>query len=66
MRGPDWSDQEDELLRALFPRAPWQTLLAAIPQRTKSAINVRCSTFGNSPRLAAAAPGRAAAHGKNA
>jgi hypothetical protein len=38
-----WRTEEDNLLRMLWPSASWETLLAALPDRTPSSINVRAS-----------------------
>ncbi|MFP4641348.1 MAG: hypothetical protein ACLFPU_04090 [Dehalococcoidia bacterium] len=38
-----WQPDEDNLLRMLWPSSSWETLLAALPGRTKEAINQRAS-----------------------
>lgn len=38
-----WSKEEDNLLKMLWPTAPWEALLGALPNRTAESINQRAS-----------------------
>ncbi len=38
-----WSPEETKLLRMLWPSAPWETILAALPGRNKTAIYMRAA-----------------------
>ena len=47
-----WQPEEDNLLRILWPTATWETLLAALPSRTRESINQRSSRLkAKRPRI---------------
>ncbi|MDD4985198.1 MAG: recombinase family protein [Dehalococcoidales bacterium] len=53
-----WSAEETRLLRMLWPSASWEAILAALPERNKSAIYLRATRLRLSRRGIKKAPGK--------
>ena len=53
-----WSAEETRLLRMLWPSASWEAILAALPERNKSAIYLRATRLRLSRRGIRKAPGK--------